>query len=63
MPCETLTLTISMTVSGSTSTGPRVSVLDADPELARWLTPGEMGAARRDTVVPVAVVNFGNWEP
>ncbi len=43
--------------------GPRVSVLDADPELARWLTPGEMGAARRDTVVPVLVVNYGHWEP
>ncbi len=40
-----------------------MSVLDADPELARWLTPGEMGAARRDTVVPVVVVNFGTWEP
>ena len=43
--------------------GPRISVLDADPELARWVTPGEMGAARRDTVVPVAVVNYGIWEP
>ncbi len=43
--------------------GPRVSVLDADPDLARWLTPGEMGAARRDTVVPVVVVNFGPWDP
>jgi len=40
-----------------------VSVIDADPELARWLTPGEMGAARRDTVVPVVGVNFGTWEP
>jgi hypothetical protein len=40
-----------------------VSVLDADPELARWVTQGEMGAARRDTVVPVVVVNFGCWEP
>jgi hypothetical protein len=48
---------------GSAATGPRVSVLDADPDLARWLTPGEMGAARRDTVVPVVVVNFGSWEP
>lgn len=48
---------------GSASTGSRVSVLDADPELARWLTPGEMGAARRDTVVPVTVVNFGAWSP
>lgn len=45
------------------SAGSRVSVLDADPELARWVTPGEMGAARRDTVVPVVVVNFGQWEP
>jgi CRP/FNR family cyclic AMP-dependent transcriptional regulator len=52
-----------MPLAGSSSTGPRVSVLDADPELARWLTQGEMGAARRDTVVPVVVVNFGGWEP
>jgi CRP/FNR family cyclic AMP-dependent transcriptional regulator len=43
--------------------GPRASVLDADPELARWLTPGEMVAARRDTVVPVVMVNFGAWQP
>jgi DNA-binding transcriptional ArsR family regulator len=52
-----------MVSSGSTSSGVRVSILDADPELARWLTAGEMGLARRDTVVPVAVVNFGTWEP
>ena len=45
------------------SSGLRVSLVDADPELARWLTPGEMGAARRDTVVPVLVLNFGAWEP
>ena len=45
------------------ASGPRVSVIDADPELARWLTQGEMGAARRDTVVPVLVVNFGAWKP
>jgi CRP/FNR family transcriptional regulator, cyclic AMP receptor protein len=48
---------------GTASSGPRISVLDADPELARWLTPGEMGAARRDTVVPVVVVNHGVWRP
>jgi hypothetical protein len=52
-----------MVTIGSASKGPRVSVLDADPELARWLTPGEMGAARRDTVVPVVVVNHGVWDP
>ena len=52
-----------MVTTGSASAGPRVSVLDADPELARWLTPGEMGAARRDTVVPVLVMNFGAWDP
>jgi CRP-like cAMP-binding protein len=52
-----------MAASGTMSTGLRVSVVDADPELARWLTPGEMGAARRDTVVPVVVVNFGEWDP
>ena len=52
-----------MAMVGNTLTRPSVSVLDADPELARWLTPGEMGAARRDTVVPVVVVNFGPWEP
>jgi CRP/FNR family cyclic AMP-dependent transcriptional regulator len=52
-----------MVSSGSTSSGMRVSILDADPELARWLTPGEIGAARRDTVVPVAVVSFGTWKP
>src|SRR4051794_37422095 len=52
-----------MQTIGSAMVGPRVSVLDADPELARWLTPGELGAARRDTVVPVVVVNFGAWEP
>jgi DNA-binding transcriptional ArsR family regulator len=52
-----------MATIGSPSAGPRVSVLDADPELARWLTPGELGAARRDTLVPVVVVNFGGWEP
>lgn len=47
----------------SVSAGPRVSVLDADPDLGRWVTPGEMGAARRDTVVPVVIVNFGAWQP
>jgi CRP/FNR family cyclic AMP-dependent transcriptional regulator len=52
-----------MVTGGNGTGGPRVSVLDADPELGRWLTPGEMGAARRDTVVPVVVVNFGVWEP
>jgi len=52
-----------MATTGTRNGGPRVSVLDADPELARWLTPGEMGAARRDTVVPVLVVNHGAWEP
>jgi hypothetical protein len=52
-----------MVTAGTASTGPPVSVLDADPDLARWLTPGEMGAARRDTVVPVVVVNSGGWEP
>jgi CRP/FNR family cyclic AMP-dependent transcriptional regulator len=56
-------LSLALMSSGSSPSGPRVSVLDADPELARWLTPGEMGAARRDTVVPVQVVNFGSWEP
>jgi CRP/FNR family transcriptional regulator, cyclic AMP receptor protein len=43
--------------------GPRISVLDADPELARWLTAGEVHAARRDTVVPVAVLGTGRWLP
>lgn len=52
-----------MMTMGAGAGGPRVSVLDADPELARWLTPGEMGAARRDTVVPVQVVNHGTWQP
>ena len=52
-----------MVTPGSGATGPRVSILDADPDLARWVTPGEMGAARRDTVVPVVSVNFGTWEP
>ena len=49
--------------NGSPSSGPRTSVLDADPELARWLTAGEMEIARRDTVVPIVVINFGAWEP
>jgi len=48
---------------GTWSGGSRISVLDADPELGRWVTPGEMGSARRDTVVPVVVVNFGGWDP
>ena len=52
-----------MSTFGAPSAGQRVSVIDADPELATWLTPGEMGAARRDTVVPVLVVNHGTWEP
>ena len=52
-----------MSTIGAPSAGHRVSVIDADPELATWLTPGEMGAARRDTVVPVLVVNHGSWEP
>jgi CRP/FNR family transcriptional regulator, cyclic AMP receptor protein len=54
---------VGMMTIGSASAGARVSVLDADPELARWVTPGEMGAARRDTVVPVLVLNHGEWEP
>lgn len=52
-----------MVTMGAASVGPRVSVIDADPELARWLTAGEMGAARRDTVVPVVVLNHGAWDP
>ena len=50
-------------VTNESAAGPRASVLDADPELARWLTPGELPAARRDTVVPVVIVNFGVWDP
>ncbi len=52
-----------MKAHNSAGSGVGVSVLDADPELARWLTPGELRVARRDTVVPVLVLNFGTWEP
>jgi CRP/FNR family transcriptional regulator, cyclic AMP receptor protein len=41
----------------------RVSLLDADPDLARWLGPDELGAARAGAVVPAMHVPRGEWMP
>lgn len=38
-------------------------MLDADPELGRWLRPDEFLQARRATVAPVLVLSVGFWEP
>ena len=41
----------------------RVSLLDADPDLARWLGPDEVAAARAGAVVPAMLVPRGEWAP
>jgi hypothetical protein len=41
----------------------RVRLLDADPELGRWLTPDEVVAARERSVVPVLRLRAGPWTP
>jgi CRP/FNR family cyclic AMP-dependent transcriptional regulator len=41
----------------------RVSLLDADPDLVRWLGPDEVAAARAGAVVPAMHVPRGEWAP
>ena len=41
----------------------RVRLLDVDPELGRWLTPGEVVQARPRSQVPVLSVPRGLWRP
>jgi CRP/FNR family cyclic AMP-dependent transcriptional regulator len=41
----------------------RVSLLDADPDLARWLGPDDVAAARAAVVVPAIPVPRGEWMP
>jgi DNA-binding transcriptional ArsR family regulator len=41
----------------------RVRLLDADPELGRWLSPEEVVLARQHSVVSVLSVPRGGWEP
>lgn len=41
----------------------RVGVLEADPDLGRWLRPIDFVEADRRTVVPVLVLAPGVWEP
>lgn len=40
-----------------------MSVLDADPELGRWLSPDAFLQARRHAVAQVAILRVGFWEP
>lgn len=41
----------------------RVSLLEEDPELGRWLTPVDVVEARRRACVPVVLVPRGRWRP
>jgi CRP/FNR family cyclic AMP-dependent transcriptional regulator len=41
----------------------RVALLEADPELGRWLTPGQVTTARRTLLVPAVQLPPGGWAP
>src|SRR5919197_3262725 len=41
----------------------RVALLEAEPELARWLDPGQVAEARRAVVVPARQLAPGSWKP
>jgi CRP/FNR family transcriptional regulator, cyclic AMP receptor protein len=43
--------------------GRRVKLLEADPDLGRWLTPDEIVVARELSVVPVLRLPCGRWIP
>jgi CRP/FNR family cyclic AMP-dependent transcriptional regulator len=43
--------------------GPRVGLLEADPELGRWLSPSDFVEAGRRSAVAVLVVQPGFWVP
>ena len=38
-----------------------VRLLDADPELARWLDPKAVDAARREIIVEAIALSRGPW--
>jgi hypothetical protein len=40
-----------------------VLLLEADPDLGRWLAPDHVVAARRASRVPVLLVSTGDWDP
>jgi CRP/FNR family transcriptional regulator, cyclic AMP receptor protein len=49
--------------AGVIGAGLRVNLLDADPDLARWLGPGDVAAVRSAAMVPAMYVPAGEWTP
>jgi CRP/FNR family transcriptional regulator, cyclic AMP receptor protein len=52
-----------MSSAGLTASALRVHLIDADPDLARWLGPDDVAAARAAAVVPAMHVPPGEWVP